>query len=72
MQFFLARGCTAHLLTLGADVFVPPVPEDELRDFHFLTSKTHAVKYFRVPEWMDTDKAKWKVSDVLVFGVLGQ
>ncbi|CAK9102720.1 Reticulocalbin-1 [Durusdinium trenchii] len=29
---------------------------DELRDFHFLTSKTHAVKYFRVPEWMDTDK----------------
>ena len=31
--------------------------EEELRNFHFVTSKTHAVKYFRVPEWMDTDKA---------------
>ena len=29
---------------------------DELRGFHFETSKSHALRYFEVPEWMDIDK----------------
>ena len=29
---------------------------DELKDFHFYTSKSHAVKFFKVPTWMDTNQ----------------
>ena len=37
----------------------PVCLEDELKDFHFYTSKSHAVKFFKVPTWMDTNQAEF-------------
>ncbi|CAJ1349439.1 unnamed protein product [Effrenium voratum] len=52
----------AICLQIGAaDVGSHAVPNlseaaEELKGFHMETSKSHALRYFQIPAWMDTDK----------------
>ena len=51
-------GVITHLLTIDPNFQRDIQVEDELKDFHFYTSKSHAVKFFKVPTWMDTNQAE--------------